>query len=111
LEGNTMNDREIVVAALRWHTARAHRLVVGAQKRRADELDGFGVIRLQVEASRQLSQAKRIEQAALRALGKACEKQRSRLEKAEDADLVSGGRIIEIQMSEQLAKDSDESSN
>jgi uncharacterized protein YacL len=72
---------------------------VGAQKRRADELDGFGVIQIQIEASRQLSQARRIEQAALRTMAKACEKQRSHLEKAEDADLVIDGRIIEIQMS------------
>lgn len=93
-----MNDREIVVAALRWHTARACRLVVGAQKRRADEVDGPGAGCLQVEVSRLLSQARRMEQAALRALTKACEKQRSRLEKAEDADLVTDEQIVEIQM-------------
>jgi hypothetical protein len=84
-----MNDREIAIAALRWHTARDHRLVVGTQKRRADEVNGLRAIHLQVETSKRLSQAKRIEQAALRALAKACEKQRSRLERAEDADLVT----------------------
>ncbi|KAF3997485.1 hypothetical protein [Glaciimonas immobilis] len=91
-----MNDREIVTSALRWHSARNHRLLVGAQKRRADELDGFTGLHLQVQTSRQLTQAKRVEQAALRVLAKGCKEHRGHLEMVEDADLVIEGRFIEM---------------
>ncbi|KAF3999186.1 hypothetical protein [Glaciimonas immobilis] len=96
-----MNEREIITAALRWHNARNHRLLVGAQKRRADELDAFTGLYLQVQTSRQLTHAKRVEQAALRILAKACKEHRGHLEMVEDADLVIEGRFIEIEMSAQ----------
>ena len=99
-----MNEREIVAATLRWHTARTHRLLVGAQKRRADELDGFGAMSLQMEKSRELTQARRVEQTALRTLAKGCKEHRRHLGMVEDAELVIEGRFIEIEMNESPAQ-------
>lgn len=98
-----MNDREIVAAALRWHTARTHRLLVGAQKRRADELEGFGALCLQMEKAGELTQARRVEQTALRILAKGCKEHREHLGMVEDADMVIDGQFIEIEMSESFS--------
>ncbi|QRX83262.1 hypothetical protein [Glaciimonas sp. PAMC28666] len=95
-----MNDREIVAATLRWHTARTHRLLIGAQKRRADELEGFWNAGLQIEKALELTQARRVEQTALRVLAKGCKEHRGHLDMVEDADMVIEGRLIEIEMNE-----------
>ena len=85
-----MNDREFFTAALRWHTARTARLVVGAEQRRYQQqqkqLTGFGGSDL--ELSRRLTAAKRIEQAALRQLAALCAQARGGLQKATDADVI-----------------------
>jgi len=84
-----MNDREIIVAALRWHTVRARRLAIGREKRVADRMDGLRGLQLQNETSRRLTRAKQCEQAALRTLGRACETQRGGAELIEDIELLT----------------------
>ena len=74
------NDRELIHAARRWHTAHKCRMVVGAEKRRLDkaikagEAAGFWslLFRHLAEAGCQVTELKRKELAALRALAKAC---------------------------------------
>ena len=90
-----MNDRELINAALLWHTAHARRLAVGREKRRLDAQlkaggdDGWCLQRSvqQSEAGRQVTELKRRELAALRELAKACDRQRGRLDVADVIDL------------------------
>lgn len=67
-----MNDREILAATLRWHTAHARRLEIGAEQRRYQseqkQRTGFGGS--DFEISQRLTAAKRPELAALRQLAK-----------------------------------------
>ena len=92
MTGN-MNNREILVAALRWHTANVHRLEIGAEQRRYQQEQkqrtGFGGSDCAI--SQRLTVAKRIELAALRALAKACAKVRS--SHIDDADVICDLRI------------------
>lgn len=85
-----MNDREFFTAALRWHSARTARLLAGAEQRRYQQqqkqLTGFGGSDL--ELSRRLTAAKRIEQAALRQLAALCAQARGGLQSATDADVI-----------------------
>lgn len=89
-----MNDRAITAAALRWHTAHAKRLAIGAQKRQWDKAAkeaGSVFSRAFTEAgaaATRLTAAKRTEQAALRALAKACAKERRDRDQIEDAVIV-----------------------
>lgn len=83
-----MNDRELINAALLWHTAHARRLAVGREKRRLDAQlkggdDGWSLQRSvqQSEAGRQVSELKR------RELADACARQRGRLDVADVIDL------------------------
>ena len=86
------HDREIVAAALRWSTANARRLEIGAIKRKADKaykLDGdlwSPLHNAGVDAAARLTPARRTELAALRALAKACAKARAL--HVDDADMV-----------------------
>lgn len=85
-----MNDREILAACLRWHTAHARRLLIGAEQRRYQSEQklrtGFGGSDYGV--SQRLTAAKRVELAALRALAKLCEKVRSHQQQATDANVI-----------------------
>ena len=85
-----MNDREILAACLRWHTANARRLEISAEQRRFQreqkQRTGFGGS--DYEISRRLTAAKRIELAALRALAKACQVMRSSQQQVADADVI-----------------------
>lgn len=96
-----MNDREIVAAALRWQAARNRRLSIGTIKNRIDKDikdSDFGVfsrlLTMQIDTDARLTEAKRLERATLRALAKACEKQRGRLGDVEDADLVIDAKLL-----------------
>jgi len=90
-----MNDRELINAALLWHTAHVRRLAMGREKRRLDAQlkaggdDGWSLQRSvqQSEAGRQVTELKRRELAALRELAKACARQRGRLDVADVIDL------------------------
>ncbi|WP_295993475.1 hypothetical protein [Rugamonas sp.] len=93
------NDRELIHAALMWHAAHARRLAIGAEKRRLDKLlktEGLSIFSpaytQQGNAARQLTELKRKELAALRALAKACAKQRGRLDVADIIDV--GGAMV-----------------
>jgi hypothetical protein len=74
-------------AALRWHAARSRRLEIGREKRATDAVKGFGTARLHLEMSERLSQARRLERAALRELAKACADQRGILDQSDVIDL------------------------
>jgi hypothetical protein len=69
-----MNDREIVAAALRWHTAHAARLVVGAEKRLEQQhsKQHRGYASASSATDKRHIEAKRLEMAAMRVLAKAC---------------------------------------
>lgn len=91
------DDRDLVHASLQWHAAHARRLAVGTEKRRLDKLlkaEGLSVFSpaytQQGNAARQLTELKRRELAALRALAKACARQRGRLDVA---DVVLDGAV------------------
>src|SRR5450830_1012621 len=83
-----MNDREILAACLRWHTAHVRRLEIGAEQRRYQieqkQRTGFGGS--DYEISQRLTAAKRPEQAALRALAAICAKVRG--SHIDDADVI-----------------------
>lgn len=97
-----MSDRELVHAALLWHTAHERRLAVGAEKRRLDaQLKaggdcGWTLQRLmqQSEAARQLTELKRRELVALRLLAKSCAKQRGGLNLADVIDVDGAVRLL-----------------
>jgi hypothetical protein len=96
-----MNDRELINAALLWHTAHVRRLAVGREKRRIDAQlkaggdDGWNLQRSiqQSETGRQVTKLKRRELAALRALAKVCAKQRGHLQAADVVD-VDGAVVL-----------------
>lgn len=96
----TGNERAIVAAALHWHTAHARRLAIGADKRRWDKAakeDGsvFSHASAQAaDAAARLTPAKRVELAALRALGKACANERGSRHLVEDAALVMDVQVV-----------------
>lgn len=83
-----MNDREILAAALRWHTLHVRRLEIGAEQRRYQteqkQRAGFGGS--SVEIGQRLTAAKRPELAALRALAAICAKVRG--SHIDDADVI-----------------------
>ena len=85
-----MNDREILAACLRWHTAHARRLVIGAEQRQYQkeqkERTGFGGSDYGI--SQRLTAAKRVELAALRALAKVCQKMRASQQQVSDANVI-----------------------
>jgi len=81
---------EIVAAALRWHTARQKRLEIGTAQRRYQEdskrRTGFGGSSLNIGPH--LTEARRLELAAARALFKLCEAERVGLGAVTDAGVV-----------------------
>ena len=83
-----MNDREILAACLRWHTAHTARLVIGAEQRRYQQTQmqrtGFGGSDFGI--SQRLTAAKRLEQSALRDLAKLCTSVRG--QQIDDADVI-----------------------
>ncbi|RUR65883.1 hypothetical protein EJP67_02290 [Variovorax guangxiensis] len=81
---------DITTAALRWSTAHARRRALGAEKRLAEQAYKAavmpvtsGALTRSVEASRRVTEAKRLERAALRALAKLCATTRDGLADAE----------------------------
>ena len=85
-----MNEREILTAALRWHTAHVHRLEIGAEQRRyqAAEKQRTGFGGSDYEISQRLTAAKRPELAALRNLAKVCASVRDSQKQIVDADVI-----------------------
>lgn len=107
-----MNDREILAACLRWHTAHVHRLEIGAVKRRMEnavkeayDRNGFhpsdpgylDACRVRIAASdagERLTPARRTELAALRALAKVCAKVRGNQQQVSDANVIDALVLI-----------------
>jgi hypothetical protein len=91
----------MINAALLWHAAHVRRLAVGREKRRIDAQlkaggdDGWNLQRIiqQNETGRQVSELKRKELVALRALAKVCAKQRGHLQAADVID-VDGAVLL-----------------
>lgn len=83
-----MNDREILAACLRWHTAHVRRLEIGAELRRyrLEQKQSTGFSGSDHAISQRLTAAKRPELAALRALAAICAKVRGR--HIDDADVM-----------------------
>jgi hypothetical protein len=83
-----MSDREIITAALRWHTLHERRMVIGAEQRRYQQTQkqrtGFGGSDYGI--SQRLTAAKRLELAALRSLAKLCASVRG--QQIDDADVI-----------------------
>lgn len=95
------NDRELIHAALLWHAAHVRRMAVGKARRRLEKklkaCDDPIVSPLylqQVEAARQLTEAKRKELAALRNLAKACTKQRGHFDRVDVIDSDIDARLL-----------------
>ena len=82
-----MNDREILAAALRWHTAHTTRMKATTESNRyksdQKKLTGFGGA--DFDLSRRVTAAKRVELAALRELAKICAKVRGHQTQIDDA--------------------------
>lgn len=81
---------DITTAALRWSTARVRRLALGTEKRLAEQVYQAaampvtsGALARKLIASDRLTEAKRLERAALRALARLCAAARDGLADAE----------------------------
>jgi hypothetical protein len=100
-----VTDREILAAALRWHTAHEVRLSIGATKRRNEKsLKEYGDAQFNTyaptyrescrirtaasDAAEQLTPAKSVELAALRELAKVCARVRGNQKQVDDANEV-----------------------
>lgn len=85
-----MNDKQILIAALKWHRAYEVRLAAGTESNRfkseQKRTTGFGGADLYL--SRRVTAAKKTELAALRELAKSCAKARGELRQADDASEV-----------------------
>ena len=83
-----MSDREIITAALRWHTLHERRMVICAEQRRYQQTQklrtGFGGSDYGI--GQRLTAAKRLELAALRHLAKLCASVRR--QQVDDADVI-----------------------
>lgn len=85
-----MNDRQILAAALRWHTAHTARMVAttASNKFKTDAKKRTGFGGSDVELSNRVTAAKRIELAALRNLAQVCAKVRNSQHDVVDADVI-----------------------
>ena len=91
-----MNDRQILAAALRWHTAHIKRLTIGAENarrlkaERADYRDGYRTYfgPSSFDTAPLVTAAKRVELAALRNLAKVCAAVRINQSNIDDADVI-----------------------
>lgn len=85
-----MINREILAAALRWHTAHTTRTEATTLSNRfkseQKKLTGFGGADFKLSA--RVTAAKRVELAALRELAKVCAKVRGKLTQVDDARQV-----------------------
>jgi hypothetical protein len=82
-----VNDREILVATLRWHTAHEARRAIGTEHNRfkTEQKKNTGFGGADYEISRRVTAAKRVELAALRELAKVCVRVRSNQKQVVDA--------------------------
>jgi hypothetical protein len=85
-----MNDREFLATALRWHTTHQLRLDASAKlyEHKQAQRRSTGYFSSDCDLSRNVTEAKRIELAALRDLDKVCTKVRGNLQQVCDADVI-----------------------
>ena len=85
-----MNDREILAAALRWHTAHTARMeaTTASNRFKTDHKKRTGFGCADCDLSARVTAAKRIELAALRELAKVCAKVRGHQQHIDDANEV-----------------------
>jgi hypothetical protein len=85
-----MNDREILAAALRWHTVHERRMAASSKlyEHKKAEKQRTGYFSSDCKLSLNVTEAKRVERAALRVLAKVCEKVRGNLKQVDDANEV-----------------------
>lgn len=85
-----VNEREILVAALSWHTLHVRRLEISAEQRRyqAEQKQRTGFGGSDYGISQRLTAAKRPELGALRALAAICAKVRGSQQQVSDADVI-----------------------
>ena len=85
-----MTNPEILAAALRWHRTHEARLEAStaSNKFKSDQKKRSGFGGADVELSRRVTAAKRVELAALRELAKVCAKVRTHLHQVDDANQV-----------------------
>jgi len=90
-----MNDRAILTAALRWHTAHTARMDASTASNRfkTDEKKRTGFGGADRELSARVTQAKRVELAALRELAKVCASVRDGQKQVDDA-----AEVIDIEV-------------
>jgi hypothetical protein len=69
-----MNDREILAACLRWHTTHERRMAASSRlyEHKKAEKQRTGYFSSAYDLSVEVTEAKRLERAALRALAKVC---------------------------------------
>jgi hypothetical protein len=85
-----MNDHEILGAALRWHTTQQFRLAASAKlyEHKKAQQQSTGYFSSDYDLRLRVTEAKRIELAALRALAKVCAKVRGNQQQVCDADVI-----------------------
>jgi hypothetical protein len=85
-----MFEREIHAAALRWHTTHVRRLAATAQlyQFRKGQRQRTGYWSLEGDLSQRVTELKRLEQAALRALAKVCAGVRGSQHQVSDAHAI-----------------------
>jgi hypothetical protein len=85
-----MFEREILAAALRWHTTHVRRLAASAKlyQYRKGQRQRTGYWSLEGDLSQRVTELKRLEQAALRALAKVCAGVRGSQQQVTDADVI-----------------------
>ncbi|MDD2883079.1 MAG: hypothetical protein PHQ58_21920 [Rhodoferax sp.] len=85
-----MNDREILAATLRWHTAHMTRMeaTTASNKFKSDSKKRTGFGGADRDLSARVTAAKRVELAALRDLAKVCAKVRGHQKHVDDANEV-----------------------
>lgn len=100
-----MNDRLILAAALRWHSAYEARLIIGAEKARQQKAEReayhagrstWSIHPSSYEIGLRLTPAKRKELSAMRELAKVCKKVRSSQRQVEDAAQVIDVEVLHI---------------
>ena len=86
--GAAMLEKRAMAACLRWHTAQQNRLAIGAELRliRASNKSKPVLFHASdLDASRRLTEAKRVERAALRKLAALCAEMRAGHQQADNA--------------------------
>jgi hypothetical protein len=91
-----MNDREILTAVLRWHTIHELRLAASAKlyAHRKAAKQAMGHFPSDYYLSLNVTEAKRIERAALRVLAKVCAKVRGNQRHVSEADVIDLSMLL-----------------